>query len=82
MFNKQMLKSAAQILDGDFLLLPSSVHELILMPMEQEEEEGAQARQFAAMVQEVNDTQVEEDEILSYHVYRYCRETEEIVIAA
>lgn len=82
MLNKQMLKSAAQILDGDFLLLPSSVHELILMPMEQEEDERAQARQFAAMVQEVNDTQVEEDEILSYHVYRYCRETEEIVIAA
>lgn len=82
MLNKQMLKSAAQILNGDFLLLPSSVHEVILMPMEQEEEEGAQARQFAAMVQEVNDTQVEKDEILSYHVYRYCRETKEIVIAA
>lgn len=82
MLNKQILKSAAQILNGDFLLLPSSVHELILMPMEQEEDGAAQARQFAAMVQEVNDTQVEEDEILSYHVYRYYRETEEIVIAA
>ena len=82
MLNKQMLKSAAGILKGNFLLLPSSVHDLILMPVNQQEDGGTQARQFAAIVQEVNDTQMEEDKILSYHVYQYCRETGKITIAA
>lgn len=81
MLNKRMLKSAARILDGDFIILPSSIHELIFMPVDEAEDEDIQVRQLADMVREVNDTQVEDTEILSYHVYKYRRETGEITIA-
>lgn len=54
---------------------------LILLPINQEEDREAQARQLADIVLEVNDTQLREEELLSYHVYQYCRETGEIVIA-
>lgn len=81
MLNQSVLESAASILKGDFILLPSSVHELILLPINQEEDRKAQARQLADIVLEVNDTQLREEELLSYHVYQYCRETGEIVIA-
>ena len=37
---------------------------------------------YAKIVKEVNDTQVLPEEILSYHVYCYSDDTEEIRIAA
>lgn len=78
--NSHMLKSAAGIMgNSDLAILPSSVHELLLVPAD-----GGMdcAHQLAGIVREVNDTQVAESDILSYHVYHYCNETEEITIAA
>lgn len=37
---------------------------------------------LAEIVKEVNDTQVKPQEILSYHVYSYNRQTGKVVIAA
>ncbi len=33
---------------------------------------------YRQMVEEVNRTQVEPEEVLSYRLYRYCRKNEEI----
>ena len=59
---------------GDFYILPSSVHELIVstdMPPED----------LKDMVREVNDSEyVDEDELLSYNIYRYDHEKKEVVI--
>lgn len=63
--------------DG-FLVIPSSVHETIVLPPRDEEE----YRQLAEMVREVNDTQVDIEERLSYHVYMYSRDEEALKIAA
>lgn len=79
MCSREMMQMAAALLDGDFWTLPSSIHEVILMPAEGQ---GMGAQELAALVKEVNDTQVGQDEILSYHVYRYDRERGELVIAA
>lgn len=52
---------------GDFYILPSSIHECILL----KKEEGMQKETLKAMVEEVNDTQVAPEEILSYNVYEW-----------
>lgn len=81
MMDKRLLREAFRIIGRDFLILPSSVHEVLLAPVEEENYEDRLAK-IAQMVQEVNNTQLEETEILSYHVYRYYADTEEVAIVA
>lgn len=59
------------------VILPSSVHEILLLPHHSIEN----VHELANMVQDVNDTQVERMEILSYNVYVYDNMTNEITIA-
>lgn len=59
-------------------MLPSSVHETIVLPPKDEEE----YRRLADMVREVNDTDVDVEERLSYHVYVYSRDEEALQIVA
>lgn len=59
---------------GEFYILPSSVHECILVPKSQEMDLST----LENMVQEVNATQVAPNEVLSDHVYAYDSETKEI----
>lgn len=82
MLNKRMLKTAAKLFGKDFMVLPSSIHEVLLVPVTEDIEKKDYVVKFANMVRKVNDTQVEDTEILSYHVYRYYRDTETVVIAA
>ena len=59
---------------GEFYILPSSVHEVLIVPMR----EGMELSELEAMVQEVNATQVAPNEVLSDHVYKYDSKTKEI----
>ena len=64
---------------GDrFIVLPSSLHETIVLPLKDETE----YEWLAKMVREVNDTQVDVEERLSYHVYMYNRDEEALQIVA
>lgn len=73
------VEKLAKRLDSDLLILPSSVHEVLLLP-----DDGNMEYEFyRKMVEEVNTTQVEPEEILSYSLYRYSRkkaEIEEIIV--
>lgn len=64
----------AKRLQSDLMILPSSVHEVLLLPDDHEQEYAF----YRQMVEEVNTTQVEPEEILSYNLYRYSREKAEI----
>lgn len=79
MVDHKAMSGAARMFGGDFMILPSSVHELILVPYS-EEPDGAE--RLMQMVQDVNDTEVAEEEVLSCHVYRYDFRSGEISIAA
>ena len=68
------IKELADRLQSDLIILPSSVHEVLLLPDDHEQEYDF----YRQMVEEVNTTQVEPEEILSYSLYRYNREKEEI----
>ncbi len=81
-FNNDILRLAADIMKGDFAMLPSSIHEWILLPYSRKDGNADEARNLALIVREVNDTQVIETEILSYHVYHYNSENGEVTITA
>jgi hypothetical protein len=67
------LEALAEETGTDLVILPSSIHEVIVIPME----DGADPR-LSEMVQEVNAEEVAEDEVLSDHAYRYDRKRKEI----
>ncbi len=58
-----------EMLDADFYVLPSSIHECLLLAADQANE----AAYLQKMVAEINRTQVEAQEVLSDHVYYYSR---------
>ena len=52
---------------SSFYIIPSSIHELLLLPVE----DDSDSAEIKGMIKEVNDTQVSEEEILSYSLYYY-----------
>lgn len=72
------MKQLAGKLNKNLIILPSSVHEVILVP-----DDGMTEKEFyKEMVKEVNDTQVDPEERLSYNVYYYDRVLEKITVLA
>lgn len=76
--DKKTLRTIADQIGDRFIVLPSSVHETIVLPPKEEAEYG----RLADMVREVNDTQVDVEERLSDHVYVYSRDKEMLKIVA
>lgn len=72
---EKLLSDFARALGNSFFLLPSSIHEMILLPDTGE----MRVEELLLMVKEVNATQVEPEEILSDHVYYYSKETETLI---
>ena len=77
----ELLKTFADMMGSDLCIIPSSIHETLLVPLmpngkcyEMDWDEVAET------VKEVNDTQLLPEEVLSGHAYKYIRETEEIVM--
>lgn len=72
-----LLKNFADEIQDDLYIIPSSIHEVLLVPAG---ETAGNGRELSEMVQEVNRTQVEREETLSDHVYFYSRETDRITM--
>lgn len=69
MLYEDSLKEISDLLESDILIIPSSVHEVILVPAEH----GISRRELDAMVCEVNRTEVLSCEVLSEHIYVFSR---------
>jgi hypothetical protein len=69
-----LVKVASEIKDNRFFILPSSVHELVIVPESQIQD----ASDLTTMVKEVNATQVAPDEVLADNVYSFDAKTEEL----
>lgn len=65
---KNLLKGFADRMESDFYILPSSVHEMILIPLFTDDMES-----LSQMVKEVNATQLKPEDVLSDHAYVYRR---------
>lgn len=73
LFTEELKKFSDEI-GKNFFILPSSVHELILIP-----DRGEESAEFLqAMVREVNMTQIEPTEVLTDSVYYYDREVQSV----
>ena len=64
--------------DGDIILLPGSIHEWILLPAD----EDTDMDYLRSMVQQVNQSSVEREEVLSDKVYIYRADEKKVEIAA
>ena len=71
-----ILKNFAELCGSDLYLLPSSIHEFIIVP----KYEFIRKEELTQMVREVNESQVAPEEILSDHVYEYCMEQDCIIV--
>ena len=70
------LKKVGKILKDDFYLLPSSIHEMLAIPIHA----AIGEQDLCDMVWEVNRTCVAKEEILSGSIYRYDQDTETIKV--
>lgn len=59
-----------------FYILPSSVHEVLLIPADNQ----ISMSTLSSMVRDVNSSQLAREEILSDHVYYYSLETDQITM--
>lgn len=70
-----ILEMIGEILKNDFYILPSSIHEVIILPTNF----GIEKAELECIVEEINETQLEEEEILSNHVYFFDRKSKRIL---
>jgi hypothetical protein len=76
MLYEDVLRNFSNQIQSDFFLLPSSIHEIILIPYQEEMKKEI----LTEMVQDVNRTQVAPEEVLSDRVYFYSRENNAIIM--
>lgn len=74
---ERLLKDFSNQVEDDLYIIPSSIHELIFIPVK---ESGRNASDLKYMIREVNSTQVADEEVLSYNLYFYNRETNQVEI--
>lgn len=71
------MKELADSVGSDLVILPSSLHEVMLLVDDEEKHP-----QWREMVREVNRLMVEPEEVLSDNIYRYSREKDAVELVA
>lgn len=64
----------ADSLQSDLVILPSSIHEILLLPFDKDMD----FYEIAAMVAYVNESEVSMEDRLSNQIYRYCRQEQKV----
>lgn len=77
LFYPGVQEQIAEQLHGDYFVLPSSIHELLIVP----DNGNYSFQELRTMVNEVNETQVAPDEVLTGEVYSYDRESQTLMVA-
>ena len=67
-FSDGLLKKFADKIEKDLIIIPSSIHEVILIPSDN----GITDEEVNEMIDEVNENELETVEILSNHMYLYA----------
>lgn len=70
------LKKAWEIIGENFFVIPSSIHEMILIP----ESYGLNRMQLKIMTEEINEEEVENEEVLSDSIYYYSGKEERLLL--
>ena len=72
---EDVLFHIGNLLRENYYILPSSIHEVIIIP----ESQAPCKETLNEMITEINETQVEIEDVLSDHVYYYNREKKELL---
>ena len=75
--DSKTMEDISEKLGGDFVVLPSSIHEVIILPVD----EDTDMKTLESMVQTINAGEVSPEERLSDHVYMYDSQEKELVLA-
>ena len=78
--NKDVLNMVAEELDDDYVILPSSRHEVIIVPLSQIDDNDY--TYLKDMVYEINRKEVDAEDVLSYNIYMYVRAEKELRLVA
>lgn len=78
LFYPEVQEKIAKQLNGDYFVLPSSVHEVLIVP----DQGNMEYQELKDMVNEVNATQVSPDEVLTGEVYSYDKESRQLMFAS
>lgn len=73
-----LLEAISEKLCSDLFILPSSIHETILLPAASR----SHYKELASMVKEINDTELAADEVLSSQIYYYSRAEQALSICS
>ena len=73
---EDLLSEIAQHLGSDFYILPSSIHEVLLIPVAS----ASSYEDLSSMVHEINATQLAREEVLSDRVYFYSRHSGKVTM--
>lgn len=71
-----LLREFAARLESDLFILPSSIHEVLIIPVKNE----MPPAELSDMVKDVNSSQLSREEILSDHIYYYSRENGQLTM--
>ncbi len=74
-FYPGVLKGISEDFESDLFIVPSSIHEVLVIPDPSLEMDTASLREI---IHEVNSTTVSEEEVLSDNLYRYDLETDKV----
>lgn len=75
MLYPDLIHDFADRIGANLFIIPSSIHELLLLPADR----GEEVPEIKCMIRDINDSQVSNEEILSYSLYFYDRQAGEIV---
>lgn len=79
--DETLLRMSAMFGGRSYYLIPSSIHELLATsPTDEFEPDLATVRMLKSMVQDVNQTEVRADEILSYSIYFYNADSKMVTV--
>lgn len=73
-----LLKHLADTFEDNLIVIPSSIHEVLIIP-ESTTPEQYTLQDYNEMIVDINETQLTDDEILSDHAYIYLRADEKII---
>lgn len=73
----RLLQTIAQNLDTDLFILPSSIHEIIILPATSR---FSRPKELADMVASINTTELSIEEVLSDHIYYYSKAKQKLCI--
>lgn len=74
MCHPELMEEIATFLDGDYIVIPSSIHECIIVPCEK----GMDLEDFREIMADVNEKSLSPEEVLNDHPFLYDREEKQL----